>query len=69
MALRERPAAQVVADDLSAKGFPAFVVDPVRDAPVEMFRIRVGPFADLADAERAQLRLETEEHFAPWITR
>ena len=69
MALRERPAAQVIADNLSAKGFPAFVVDPVWDAPVEMFRIRVGPFADLADAERAQLRLETEEHFAPWITR
>ncbi len=69
LALRERPAAQDVADDLSAKGFPAFVVDPVPDAPVDLFRIRVGPFADRADAERAQLRLETEEHLDPWITR
>lgn len=69
MALRERPAAQQVADDLSAKGFRAFVVDPVPDAPVEVFRVRVGLFSDRADAERVQQRLETEEQFTPWITR
>lgn len=69
MALRERPAAQQVADDLSAKGFRAFVVDPVPDAPVEVFRVRVGLFSDRADAERVQRRLETEEQFTPWITR
>ena len=69
MALRELPAAHQVAHDLSAKGYRAFVVDPVPDAPVDVFRVRVGPFSNRADAERAQQRLETEEQFKPWITR
>ena len=68
-ALRERAAAQRVADRLTAKGFPAFVVDPVPDAPVAVFRVRVGRYADRQTAERISQRLESEEGFQPWITR
>ena len=68
-ALREREVAQEIADRLSAKGFPAFVVDSAPDAPVAVFRVRVGRYPDRRDAERVLHRLESEEHYKPWITR
>lgn len=68
-ALSERDAAQEMADGLSAKGFPAFVVDTAPDAPVALFRVRVGRYPDRRDAERVLHRLESEERFTPWITR
>ena len=68
-ALRERDVAQEVADHLSAKGFPAFVVDPAPDAPVAVFRVRVGRYPDRRDAERVLHRLASEEQYKPWITR
>ncbi len=67
-ALGERDAAQEMADGLSAKGFPAFVVDPAPDAPVALFRVLVGRYPDRRDAERMLHRLEREERFSPWIT-
>ena len=34
-----------------------------------MYRVRVGRYAEHRVAERMKRRLETEEHFQPWITR
>ena len=68
-ALRDRAMAQQIADRLVARGFPAFVDEPERDASVAMYRVRVGRYAEHRVAERMRRRLETEEHFRPWITR
>jgi hypothetical protein len=68
-ALPDRDLAQQIADRLVDKGFPAFVADPANDAPVAMYRVRVGSYTDHGVAERMKRRLETEEHFQPWITR
>jgi hypothetical protein len=69
VALPDRGLAQQIADHLVDKGFPAFVADPANDAPVAMYRVRVGSYTDHGVAERMKRRLETEEHFQPWITR
>ena len=68
IALRERAAAERVAEGLMAKGYPAFVADPIDDAPVTVFRVRVGRYADRTEAERIRQRLEREEQLNPWIT-
>ena len=68
-ALADRGLAQRIADRLVARGFPAFVADPERDAPVPMYRVHVGRYAEHRIAERMKRRLEAEEHFQPWITR
>ena len=67
--LRDREVAQRIANRLVARGFPAFVADPAGDAPVPLYRVRVGRYADHGIAERMRRRLETEEQFQPWITR
>ena len=67
-ALRERDAAERVAEGLMEKGYPAFVADPLNDAPVLVFRVRVGRYGDRAEAERILQRLEQEEQLKPWIT-
>jgi hypothetical protein len=67
--LREGAAAHRMAQGLVDKGYPAFVVAPVSGAPVQVFRVRVGTYADRVEAERVLRRLETEESFRPWITR
>jgi hypothetical protein len=66
-ALRESDEANRVANDLVAAGYPAFVVAPADDAPVAVFRVRVGPFEDRAEAEAAGRRLEAEQRLKPWV--
>ena len=51
------------------KGYPAFVMAPVKGAPTSVFRVRVGKYKDRRDAEAVFHRLETEEQFKPWIAR
>ncbi len=68
-ALRGRASAEVIRDQLSDKGYPAYLLDPPLDVPGEMFRVRVGRYQDRADAEDVRRRLEQEEKFKPWITR
>jgi cell division septation protein DedD len=68
-ALRDRAAADAMVKRLSAKGYPTVVVEPAAGAPAASFRIRVGPYADRAEAERTARRLEREEQFRPFITR
>ena len=67
--LREGAAAERMAQGLVDKGYPAFVVAPVSGAPVQVFRVRVGTYADREEAERVLRRLEVQESLTPWITR
>ncbi len=67
--LRESGVAERMAQGLVEKGYPAFVVAPEAGAPVQVFRVRVGTYADREEAERILQRLEAEESFQPWITR
>lgn len=64
-----RREADQLAKQLIAKGYPAFVVDPVKGTPKQIYRIRVGKYKTRKDAEEVQARLEKNEHFKPWIAR
>jgi cell division septation protein DedD len=68
-ALRSQESAQQIVNQLVAKGYPATVVLPETGNPVRLFRVQVGPYADRAEADRISGRLETEEQFAPFVTR
>lgn len=68
MSLRDRTAAERVASGLIEKGYEAFVAPPVEDAPVPVFRVRVGRYSDRQEAERIKNRLEQNEQLKPWIT-
>ena len=68
MALGTEDAAQRVVAQLVEEGYPARVLRPEPGAPV-LFRVRVGPFADRAEAQRIQRRLETEGQFRPFLIR
>jgi cell division septation protein DedD len=64
-----RKEADSLAARLIAKGYPAFVMDPVKGAPRGIYRVRVGKYKNRRDAEAASSRLETVEQFKPWIAR
>lgn len=66
-ALRESAEAHQMAEGLVASGYPAFVVAPAADAPVAVFRVRVGPYVDRAEAEATNRRLEIEQLLKPWV--
>ena len=63
---------RAVADDqvdkLKQLNVPAFVLVPTASSPDKLFRVRVGPYADRADAEQDKSRLE-RQGFSPLITR
>ena len=69
VALRGRAEAGAIVEQLAAKGYPAYVVAPAPNAPARVYRVRVGRYRDLREAERVRRRLEREEQFKPWITR
>ena len=66
-ALRSGDDARAVEAGLVAKGYPAFVVDPVPGADA-LYRVRVGPYADEGEADTVRRRLEAEESFEPFVT-
>ncbi len=68
-ALRGRAAAGAMAEQLVAKGYPAYVLEPSPNAPAQIYRVRVGKYPDRREAEQVKRRLEQEEQFTPWITR
>ena len=67
-AVSQRSEAEVIAADLDAKGYQTFIASP-DDGAARIFRVRVGKFADRAEAEIVAGRLAREERFEPWITR
>ncbi len=66
-ALRSGVEARTVAAGLVGKGYPAVVVDPAPGAPAEVYRVRVGPYADRGEADAVRDRLDTEEPFMPFV--
>ncbi|MCM3878891.1 MAG: SPOR domain-containing protein [Vicinamibacterales bacterium] len=64
-----RREADALAKQLIAKGYPAFVMDPVKGAPRPIYRVRVGKYKNRKDAEAISARLEKAEQFTPWIAR
>ena len=65
-----RQEADTLAKRLAAKGYPAFVMDPVKGAPKVFYRVRVGKYRTRKDAEEMQARLEKNEQFTTaWIAR
>jgi DedD protein len=68
-AYADRRDADTLARQLVAKGYPAFVMDPVKGGPKALYRVRVGKYKTLKDAQTVSTRLETAEQFNPWIAR
>ena len=68
-AVLSQASARRVASQLTAKGYPTVVVDPEPNEPVAVYRVRIGPYAERAEAERIMQRLETEEQLKPFLTR
>ena len=69
-AYRDRKDADTLAKQLAAKGYPAFVMDPVKGTSTPFFRVRVGKYKTLKDAEAVQARLQSAEQLTnAWIAR
>ena len=69
-AYRDRKDADTLAKRLAAKGYPAFVMDPVKGTSTAYFRVRVGKYKTLKDAEAVQARLQSAEQLTnAWIAR
>jgi cell division septation protein DedD len=69
VALRDRSAASAIVQRLSAKGYPAYLVNPSASTPNQVFKVQIGRYDDRNEAERVSRRLEKEEKFNPWISR
>jgi len=67
-ALRERREADTIVKRLAGKGYPAYVLAPVKGAPA-VFRVRVGKFKERGEADSVAARLQKEEQFKPWVVR
>ena len=67
-ALRDRGEADAIVKRLAAKGYPAYVVNPLPGKP-PVYRVQVGRFPERAEADRIASRLQKEEQFSPWVTR
>jgi cell division protein FtsN len=68
MAARTRAEADRIARGLGSKGFPAFVTMAGGATPTP-YRVRVGKYNNLREAESMAQRLKKEEQFNTWITR
>ena len=66
VSLQDRAAAAAIAKRLTAKGYPAFVLDPAAGGP-RIYRVQVGGFNDKNEAEQASRRLEKDEQFKPFV--
>jgi DedD protein len=66
VSLQDRSAATTIARRLSAKGYPAFVLDPGAGGP-RIYRVQVGGYTDKNEAEQASRRLERDEQFKPFV--
>lgn len=69
IATRDRSIAGSVLKRLSAKGYPAFIVNPAANATGAYYKVQVGRYGDRGEAEKVSLRIKKEEQFQSWITR
>jgi cell division septation protein DedD len=63
---KDRDQASKSAKDLTAKGYPAFVLDPAPGAPA-IYRVQVGGYSQRDAAEQIAKKLEHDEHFKPYV--
>src|SRR5687768_13639633 len=68
MAANTRADAESLARRLGSKGYPTFVT-LADGATRSQFRVRVGKYNNLREAEAVAQRLKKEEQFNTWITR
>jgi cell division septation protein DedD len=69
-AYRDKKEADTLAKQLVAKGYPAFVMEPAKGAPMAYFRVRVGKFKTRQDAEAVSAKLQSAEQLTnAWIAR
>ena len=61
-AVRKAADAQKLLDEVKKKGFRAFILAPPEGDANPFFRVQVGPFADLVEAENAKKKLESENY-------
>lgn len=69
MATREQGIATALVKKLAAKGYPAFLVNPVPGAPQAFYKVQIGRYKDRSEAERVSVRIKKEEQFQSWILR
>jgi cell division septation protein DedD len=58
-ALRRSGEAEKLLNEVKKKGFKAFILAPGSDDGNPFFRVQVGPFADMLEADQAKKRLES----------
>jgi cell division septation protein DedD len=58
-AVRKSGDAEKLLDDLKKKGFRAFILAPGADEANPFFRVQVGPFADIFQADEVKKKLES----------
>ena len=68
-AYKDRGQSDNLAKQLIAKGYPAFVLDPVKGAPTAMFRVRVGKYKTRQEAQAIMAKLQSEQFSSAWIAR
>jgi cell division septation protein DedD len=57
-AVRKLSEAQRLLRELKKKGFRAFILDPAKGDSNPLYRVQVGPFADVIEAEEVKKKLE-----------
>lgn len=67
-ALKEADEADAIVKRLASKGYPAYIVTPVKGS-VPMYRVRVGKYKERREADTVAAKLKKEEQFNPWIVR
>jgi cell division protein FtsN len=60
VAVHKSAEADKLLEELRKKGFPAFIVTPAEGAADGWYRVQVGPFHDLLEAQDAKKKLERE---------
>lgn len=65
-AFKDAGAARDVVRQLSAKGHPAFLVNPAQGMPA-IYRVQVGGYANRSEADRVARRIEREDQFKPVV--
>jgi cell division septation protein DedD len=68
-AYKDRKESDALAKQLIAKGYPAFVLEPVKGAPTAFFRVRVGKYRTRQEAQAIMAKLQSEQFNNAWIAR
>jgi cell division septation protein DedD len=61
-AVRKASEAQRLLRELKKKGFRAFILAPAEGDSNPLYRVQVGPFADVIEAEQVKKKLEREKY-------